>query len=73
MWVFAAVAFLVIVLVVIKPMLEEQQDKELAERLKNTKSPIEASMMLDSTMRSRQESSGFLGGAMQFLRTFFHI
>lgn len=73
MFIFAAVAFLVIVLVWIKPMLEEQQDKELAERLKNTKSPIEASMMLDSTMRERQDGRGFLTGAMQFLRIFFHM
>ena len=73
MFIFAAVAFLIIVLVVIKPMMEERQDRELAERLKNVKSPTEASLMLDSAMRSRQEGSGFISGAMQVLRSFFHM
>lgn len=58
--ILAAVLFLIVVLVVIQPIVQQQREDALARRLEVTHDPREATILLDGARRQSRDEGGFL-------------
>ncbi|HEX8236232.1 MAG TPA: hypothetical protein VF600_09775 [Abditibacteriaceae bacterium] len=54
-----ALLFLVIVLLVLRPLVQRQQERALAERLKKTRDPWEAMIAVDNPMQASKQEGSF--------------
>jgi len=59
-----ALLLLVVVLLVLRPLVQRQRERALAERLKKTRDPMEAMIAVDTAMRINKQE----GDLMEKLR-----
>ena len=59
-----ALLFLIIALLVLRPLVQRQRERELAERLKETRDPWEAMIAVDNAMQASKQE----GNLMERLR-----
>lgn len=62
-----ALIFLVVVILVLRPIAQKQREKAIAERLKKTRDPIEAGLIMDNAIRTNRSE----GNLFQRVADFF--
>ena len=55
-----ALVFLVVVLLVLRPLVQRQRERALAERLKKTRDPMEAMIAIDTAMQVNKQEGSFM-------------
>jgi hypothetical protein len=57
----AVLVFLIILLLVLRPIAQSRRERNLAKKLKQTRSAAEAGIVMDSAIQANRQESEFFG------------